>query len=62
MYENIARRYLMDPVNREFLDKVNPWALRDMSERLLEAIQRGMWKHPDPATREKLEAIYLAAE
>lgn len=62
MYENIARSYLMDPDNREFLDKVNPWALRDMSERLLEAIQRGMWKHPDPATREKLEAIYLAAE
>ncbi|TRX62754.1 cobaltochelatase subunit CobN [Fulvivirga sp. M361] len=62
MYENIAKSYLVDPDNREFLDKANPWALRDMSERLLEAIQRGMWNEPDPAIREKLEAIYLAAE
>lgn len=62
MYENIAQSYLINDENQAFLENVNPWALRDMSERLLEAIKRGMWQNPDPQIKQKLEAIYLAAE
>ena len=62
MYEDLAEAYLIDQENREFLEKVNPWALRDMSERLLEAMKRGMWQNPNPETREKLEGIYVEAE
>jgi cobaltochelatase CobN len=28
---------------RSFLERANPWALRDMGERLLEAHNRGLW-------------------
>ena len=62
MYEGITEAYLLDEVNRDFIQEVNPWALQDMSERMLEAIQRGMWKAPSPETKEALEQIYLQAD
>ena len=30
-----------------FIKKENPWVLRDITERLLEAYNRGMWKAKD---------------
>ncbi|HAS42600.1 MAG TPA: cobaltochelatase subunit CobN [Microscillaceae bacterium] len=62
MYEGITEAYLLDDATRDFIQEVNPWALQDMSERMLEAIQRGMWKSPLPATKEALEQIYLQAD
>jgi len=46
MYEGVTRAYLSDPEVRKFLEEKNPWALKGMAERLLEAIQRGMWRNP----------------
>ncbi|HXP56773.1 MAG TPA: cobaltochelatase subunit CobN, partial [Streptosporangiaceae bacterium] len=43
MYERLAAAYVFDPENRTFMEKSNPWALRGITERLLEAAQRGMW-------------------
>lgn len=62
VYEGITESYLFDQTNREFIQKQNPWALRDMSERMLEAIQRGMWKNPDEETLQQLKSIYLDAD
>ncbi|OJJ15016.1 cobaltochelatase subunit CobN [marine bacterium AO1-C] len=62
MYEGITEAYLLDETTRDFIQEVNPWALQDMSERMLEAIQRGMWKSPLPETKEALEQIYLQAD
>ncbi|MBB6460350.1 cobaltochelatase subunit CobN [Flammeovirga kamogawensis] len=62
MYEGITEEYLLDQENLQFLEHHNPWAIKDMSERMLEAIQRGMWKDPSEAIIEKLEALYLKAE
>jgi len=31
----------------------NPWALRSMAERLLEAVDRGMWERPGPRGRSR---------
>ena len=31
-----------------FMEKSNPWALRGITERLLEAADRGLWEEPDP--------------
>ncbi len=62
MYEGITEAYLLDEANRKFIEEVNPWALQDMSERMLEAIQRGMWKSPSPETKEAIEQIYLQAD
>ncbi|UBF30724.1 cobaltochelatase subunit CobN (plasmid) [Kovacikia minuta CCNUW1] len=44
MYEGVAEAYLFDPGVQNFMQASNPWALRDMAERLLEANQRGLWQ------------------
>jgi cobaltochelatase CobN len=43
-YGALQERWLADPAVREFLERCNPWALRDMAERLLEAHHRGLWE------------------
>ncbi|MEM6426332.1 MAG: cobaltochelatase subunit CobN, partial [Cyanobacteria bacterium P01_D01_bin.128] len=61
MYQGVAEAYLFDPAVQAFIEQKNPWALRDMAERLIEANQRGLWK-ADPAVVEKLRAIAHQAE
>ena len=62
MYQGIAEAYLFDPKVQEFVQQKNPWALRDMAERLLEAHQRGLWQGVEAGTLEELRAIALQAE
>lgn len=62
MYEGITESYLLTPKNKEFIKQHNPWALKDMSERLLEAIQRGMWANPSESVKQQLEELYLEGE
>ncbi|PZG06395.1 cobaltochelatase subunit CobN, partial [Micromonospora craterilacus] len=62
MYENLAAAYVFDPPTRDFLTESNPWALRGITERLLEAADRGMWTAPEPATLDRLRETYLASE
>jgi cobaltochelatase CobN len=62
MYQGVAEAYLLDPRVQEFIQQKNPWALRDMAERLLEANQRGLWKEVKSELLEKLRAIALQAE
>ena len=53
MYERVTASYVADPEIRKFFESSNPWALRSIAERLLEASQRGMWD----ATPESLRAL-----
>src|SRR5215218_4162543 len=62
MYEQLARTYAPAPENREFMEKSNPWALHGIAERLLEAVDRGMWAEPDPALLAELQQAYLDTE
>ncbi|GJF27371.1 cobaltochelatase CobN [Kitasatospora sp. NE20-6] len=62
MYEKLTEEYVLDPVNREFLSAANPWALHGISERLLEAADRGLWAEPDPRLVEELRAAFLETE
>ncbi|SCK05141.1 cobaltochelatase subunit CobN [Streptomyces sp. WMMB 322] len=62
MYDKLTETYVLDPVNREFLEQANPWALHGIAERLLEAQSRGMWAKPDPRLLEALREVYLEAE
>ncbi|MEU3921641.1 cobaltochelatase subunit CobN [Streptomyces sp. NPDC029004] len=62
MYEKLSAEYVFDPENREFMQKSNPWALRGIAERLLEAADRGLWAEPDEGTLERLRATYLELE
>ncbi|TDV72383.1 cobaltochelatase subunit CobN [Pseudomonas sp. LP_7_YM] len=60
-YALLADAYLLDPSTREFIQQHNPDALRDMTERLLEAQQRGLWEEPGEY-RQALESLLLDME
>ncbi|GEB17136.1 cobaltochelatase subunit CobN [Pimelobacter simplex] len=62
MYESLAKEYVLDETNQEFLRKSNPWALRSIVERLHEAKDRGLWAEPDPEVLAALQAAYLEVE
>jgi len=62
MYQGIADAYLFDSTVQAFVQQKNPWALRDMAERLLEAHQRGLWQGVEPGTLDQLRAIAHDAE
>ncbi|HEX6393987.1 MAG TPA: cobaltochelatase subunit CobN [Acidimicrobiales bacterium] len=61
MYERVTDAYVGDPEVRKFLEQSNPWALRSMAERLLEAADRGMWAASSGAL-ETLRGAVLEAE
>ncbi|AIJ05843.1 Cobaltochelatase/Magnesium chelatase [Methanocaldococcus bathoardescens] len=61
MYEKIAEKYVFDKEMEEFFKENNPYALLNIAERLLEAIERGMWK-ADEEMKEKLRKKYLEIE
>jgi cobaltochelatase CobN len=62
MYEKLASAYVFNPENQDFMRKSNPWALRGISERLLEAAERGLWAEPEQETLERLRETYLQLE
>lgn len=62
MYEGVARAYVLDETVQAFVQDKNPWALRDMAERLLEAHQRGLWAQAPGDVLNRLRAIALQAE
>jgi cobaltochelatase CobN len=62
MYQGIAEAYVLDEAVQQWVQQVNPWALRDMAERLLEAHQRQLWKTAEPALIDQLRAIANQAE
>ncbi|WP_183099233.1 cobaltochelatase subunit CobN [Nocardioides pelophilus] len=62
MYAALAKEYVLDATNQEFLRRSNPWALRGMVERLHEAAERGLWAEPDPEVMAALQAAYLEVE
>src|SRR5213079_1907439 len=50
IYEQLSATYVLDPDNQKWISDSNPWALHGMTERLLEAADRGLWAEPDPQT------------
>ncbi len=62
MYETITEKYLLDEDIAAFMDQANPWAARGIAEKLLEAIERGMWKDPSDDMVDAIKQRYLALE
>ena len=62
MYEKLAETYALDAENQRFLSTSNPWALRNIIERLTEAAERGLWAKPDPDIMAALREVYLRIE
>lgn len=60
-YQSLADAYVLDPATREFMREHNPQALRDLTERLIEAQQRGLWQSPGEY-RDALEEQLLDGE
>ncbi len=61
MYEKIASAYALDPKMQEWMKEVNPYALQNILDKLLEAIGRGMWNAEDEM-QEELHNAYLEME
>lgn len=61
MYQSIAEKFLFDEETRQWMEQVNRWSVHAVSERLLEAEQRGMWQ-TDADTLRRLQAIYMRSE
>lgn len=62
MYEKVAETYALDPGMQQFLQENNPWALQAISERLLEAAGRDLWKEPEAQALEALRNLQLTNE
>jgi cobaltochelatase CobN len=61
MYQSMADKFLFDGDNKEWIEDNNPEALRKITSRLLEAIERGMW-NADDETTERLRSLFLGSE
>ena len=53
MYDGIMEQFLQKEENRKWMEEVNPWAVHQIAERLLEANQREMWN----TSRENLDEL-----
>ncbi|KNZ41132.1 cobaltochelatase subunit CobN [Acetobacterium bakii] len=61
IFDDITKTFIIDAENRAFFRENNPWALEEMSRRLLEAYQRGLWK-PADGMIEEIQDSYLELE
>lgn len=62
MYQGIVQAYLLDANTCQFIQRHNPYALRDIAERILEANQRGLWQDVNIETLETLRNLVHQAE
>jgi cobaltochelatase CobN len=62
IYAQVAEAYTLDAAMQDFLRQSNPWALHAMSERLLEAAERGLWAEPSPELLASLRETFRASE
>lgn len=61
MYDGMARQFLLDEDTRRWMEEVNDAAVHQLSERLLEAHQRGMWQ-ADGDVLQAVRRIYMDME
>jgi cobaltochelatase CobN len=62
VYEGLAEHYALDESTQDFLKQSNPWALNAITERLLEASERGLWEQPKTEMLEALRGVLLDSE
>ncbi len=61
-YGALCEAWLEQPGVRRFLERSNPWALRDLAERFLEAHHRGLWQGASSERLEGLRQLLLESE
>ncbi len=60
MYEKVTDAYVGDPELRAFFGEANPWALRSIAQKLLEADRRGLWDASEAARKTLVDAVLEA--
>lgn len=61
IFDEIAKTFVLNEEMRNFFEENNPWALEEITRRLLEAAERGLW-NADPKVMEALKDTYLTIE
>jgi cobaltochelatase CobN len=61
-FEAVYQAYVMDERVRQFMEEKNPNALREMTDKLMEAIDRGLWSPRSNSARFELQGLSAAAE
>jgi cobaltochelatase CobN len=61
IFDDITKAFVLNEEMRRFFEENNPYALEEMSRRLLEAQSRGLWD-PDPELLKELKNSYLEIE
>lgn len=61
LWDRVAHRYALDPAMQEWFRQVNPHALHNIVDKLLDAAQRHLWE-ADPDTVSELERTYADIE
>lgn len=61
MYDALSEKYALDEKMQKWFKEVNPYALQNITERLLEAANRGMWNVSEEM-KKRLEDTYLDIE
>jgi cobaltochelatase CobN len=61
MYQRFAQKTALNPQMQAWMKEVNPYALHNILDKLLEAIQRGLWQADDQMI-EALQNAYLDVE
>ena len=61
MWDRLSEKFVLDPDMQQWLKDVNPYALQNMTERLLEAIERDLWQASEEI-KQQLQQIYLDIE
>jgi cobaltochelatase CobN len=61
-FEAVHQAFVVDQRVRDFMAEKNPAALRELKERLLEAIDRNLWTPRSNSARFDLESLKLGKE
>jgi magnesium chelatase subunit H len=61
IYTDVAKTFLLDPEMFNRLQKLNPYSVRSLTKRLIEAHDRGYW-NPDEEVLEKLRDLIADLE
>jgi cobaltochelatase CobN len=61
MYRRFTEKVPLDEKMRDWMRSINPYALHNILDKLLEAIGRGMW-NADPEMEKKLRDAFLSVE
>ena len=61
-YNSIYKTFLEEKLNREFIINNNPWVMRDIAERLLEAYNRKLWISVDKLTLEDIKKLVIESD